>query len=181
MPHNPPQYEEYGIREKMTEAEAEAIFSTLPAVEVAELIGSWKGIGIETGHPFDYLLSVSGWRGKRFETADIGYPLVNNSILGTVYLNPGLLPFNLMVKLRIAFWPLMQPIIFLFNPLFATKKPRARLRAVRHQGVTSAAMVYDQLPIIDHFRRLDDTLLMGKMDQRGSDTCLYFMLQRDPG
>jgi len=37
-------------------------------------------------------------------------------------------------------------------PLLATRRPRARLRPVEYRGVTSAAMSYDQLPIIDVFR-----------------------------
>ena len=47
-------------------------------------------------------------------------------------------------------------------PLWITHHPQARLRVVEHRGVSSAAMLYDHLPIIDVFRRLDaHTLLEG--------------------
>ncbi|KAK8091320.1 hypothetical protein PG994_000825 [Apiospora phragmitis] len=40
------------------------------------------------------------------------------------------------------------------------RKPGARLRPVEYRGVVTASMVYHQVPIIDHFRRVDgDTLL----------------------
>ena len=47
-------------------------------------------------------------------------------------------------------------------PLWITHNPQARMRVVEHRGVSSAAMLYDHLPIIDVFRRLDaHTLLEG--------------------
>lgn len=59
-----------------------------------------------------------------------------------------------------------------------TRKPRARLRDVEHRGVVSAAMVYDHLPIIDHFRAVDDDTLLGVMDMRGAPP-YFFILSRD--
>ena len=38
-----------------TEA-ALAFFDSLPPLEVATMIGSWRGKGVETGHPIDGLL-----------------------------------------------------------------------------------------------------------------------------
>ena len=46
-------------------------------------------------------------------------------------------------------------------------------------GTSGAAMVYDDIPVIDHFRRLDDTTLLGAMDQRGSDQTYFFLLEKD--
>jgi hypothetical protein len=54
----------------------------------------------------------------------------------------------------------------------------ARLREMSHQGVVSAAMVYDTQPIIDHFRRIDDDHVMGAMDAKGAGDVLYFHLTR---
>jgi hypothetical protein len=39
--------------------------------------------------------------------------------------------------------------------MWITHHPQARLRVVGHRGVSSAAMLYDHLPIVDIFRRLD--------------------------
>jgi hypothetical protein len=48
-----------------TEA-ALAFFDSLAPVETPTLIGSWRGRGVETGHPIDGLLELFGWHGKRF-------------------------------------------------------------------------------------------------------------------
>ena len=70
----------------------------------------------------------------------------------------------------------MPQFFFLLNPLLSTRKPRARLWLVDNEGVASAAMVYDQLPIIDYFRRINDTQLMGKMDRKGDEEPLFYKL-----
>jgi hypothetical protein len=46
-----------------TEA-ALAFFDSLPPVEVATMMGSWRGKGVETGHPMDGLLERFGWHGN---------------------------------------------------------------------------------------------------------------------
>jgi hypothetical protein len=40
-------------------------------------------------------------------------------------------------------------------------------------------MVYDNLPIIDIFRRLDANSLLGLMDARGLEQPFFFTLQRE--
>ena len=40
-------------------------------------------------------------------------------------------------------------------------------------------MIYDQLPVNDVFRRLDDDTVLGAMDLRGSATPYFFVLTRD--
>ena len=157
-------------------SEAKALFASLPPVDVPQMIGRWHGASIATGHSTDPLLDSSGWCGKKFESADIVHPLIHKSVLGEVYLNPGLIPFTICEKLGVAKWPLMPQVFLMLNPLLSTRKPRARLRLVDHEVVASAAMVYDQLPIIDHFRRINDTQLMGKMDRKGDEEPLFFKL-----
>ena len=65
------------------------------------------------------------------------------------------------------------------RPLLHTDEPKARLRTVEHRGVATAAMVYDALPIIDVFRRVDDATLLGLMDLRGLPRPFFFVLERD--
>ena len=64
------------------------------------------------------------------------------------------------------------------RPLMYTDKPKARLRTVEHRGVATAAMVYDALPIIDVFRRVDADTLLGLMDLRGLPQPYFFLLRR---
>ena len=53
----------------------------------------------------------------------------------------------------------------------------ARLREINFRGKVSSAMMYNYLPIIDHFRRVDENTLMGVMDVKGK-TIIYFYLYR---
>ncbi|MEU5188977.1 DUF4334 domain-containing protein [Streptomyces klenkii] len=41
-------------------------------------------------------------------------------------------------------------------------------------------MVYDQLPVIDHFRRITDDVLLCVMDKKGDPADFYFHLTRVP-
>jgi hypothetical protein len=50
---------------------------------------------------------------------------------------------------------------------------------VEHRGVASAAMLYDHLPIVDIFRRLDEHTLLGVMDARGISQPFFFILRRE--
>ncbi|MGI5451743.1 zinc-binding dehydrogenase [Streptomyces sp. CA-249302] len=56
----------------------------------------------------------------------------------------------------------------------------ATIRQVVFHGRQSAAMVYDQLPIVDHFRRLTDDVMLGIMDKKGEPVDFYFHLTRVP-
>jgi hypothetical protein len=69
-------------------------------------------------------------------------------------------------------------MVGVLKPAVRTKRHRARLRAVEHRGVVTAAMVYDHLPIIDVFRRVDDRTLLGAMDLRGAAP-YFFILEKD--
>lgn len=65
--------------------------------------------------------------------------------------------------------------------LWITHHPQARLRVVGHRGVASAAMLYDHLPIVDVFRRLDAHTLLGVMDAREISQPFFFTLLRREG
>ena len=62
------------------------------------------------------------------------------------------------------------------NPVLGT----ARLRSVRYRGVSTATMLYDQHPILDHFRKVSDDLVVGAMDKKGDSVPLFFYLRRLP-
>jgi hypothetical protein len=55
---------------------------------------------------------------------------------------------------------------------------KASLRVVRHRGAATATMVYDKHPIFDHFRKVDDDLVLGVMDRKGEAQPLFFWLAR---
>ncbi len=45
-------------------------------------------------------------------------------------------------------------------------------------GVESAAMAYDDQPIVDYVRRIDETKIMGAMTIRGDTRIYFFELER---
>ena len=40
-------------------------------------------------------------------------------------------------------------------------------------------MIYDQMPVNDVFRKLDDNTVLGVMDQKGIDIPFFFKLSRE--
>ena len=53
----------------------------------------------------------------------------------------------------------------------------SRLRRVEFRDKVSTALIYNYLPIIDHFRKVDDDILMGIMEIKGR-SFVYFYIQR---
>lgn len=155
------------------------LLDSLPPVRVAEILGRWHGSEVPTGHPLDGLLDVSGWYGKEFVDADRVHPLLFGSAGALYAVNPKLMPLGLLNRLGRRFPRWLPPGGTALFRLAATRRPRARLRDVQYRGVVSAAMVYDDLPVIDHFRRLGPDSLLGAMDLRGSDRPYFFLLERD--
>ena len=160
-------------------AEALAFYDSLPAVLPEEMLGSWKGEELATGHLYDGLLGTSGWWGKRFQSVDAVDPLLferNGKLFAG---NPGLMPLGLIERFPALAKARPSAALFRFcSPLLRTRKPRARLRPLTYRGVTSAAMIYDQLPIADCFRRVDENTLIGAMDIRGFADPYFFVLRR---
>jgi hypothetical protein len=157
-----------------------AFFDGLPPVTIDDLLGAWRGEGLPTGHRLDGLLERFGWRGKRFDSADDVHPLVFDSAAGAVHLHPAFVPMPLVVRFpRLFGGALFAGAFRALVPLLRTRRPRARLRPVEHRGVVSTAMLYDDLPICDHFRRVDADTLLGLMDSRGMRRPFFFVLRRE--
>lgn len=161
--------------------DALAFYDTLAPVTIDELAGAWQGTGIPTGSAFDGLLENVGWHGKRFESAESVHPLVFAAGRGRlVSIDPGRMPIGLAARHGQRFLGRATAVAFrMLRPLFTTRKPRARLRLVEYRGVVTAAMSYDQLPIIDVFRAVDADTLIGAMDMRGLDRPYLFVLRRE--
>lgn len=58
---------------------------------------------------------------------------------------------------------------------------KASLRVVLYRGTPTVTMIYDKHPIFDHFRKVDDELVMGVMERKGQASPLWFYLIRRPG
>ena len=101
---------------------------------------------------------------------------------GDLYaVNPKLVPMNTLTGVASRVPRVMPPggrAAFRGLRTLQAARPPARHLLPRRQR--RAAMVYDDIPVIDHFRRVDDTTLLGVMDQRGADQP-YFSSWRRTG
>ncbi|MBF0689054.1 MAG: DUF4334 domain-containing protein [Cellulomonas sp.] len=166
-----------------TPGAALALFDDLPPLSVGDLLGRWAGRGVPTGHPFDGLLERLGWHGKVMRSPEDVHPLVFRARQGRlVGITPAWLPMGAALRVAPAVPPALAASVFrVLRPVVTTTRPQARLRVVEHRGVTSAAMVYDRLPVIDAFRRVDDRTVLGVMDVRDDPQPYVFVLERaDP-
>ena len=97
-------------------------------------------------------------------------------------LNPSLLPLSLLRRhASLVKSPAVVAVAKRLMWLLKTRKPKARLRLIEFRGVSSAAMVYDALPVIDIFRKVDADTVLGLMDVRGEapPAWFYFILRRE--
>lgn len=56
---------------------------------------------------------------------------------------------------------------------------RAQMREMKYAGVVSAALIYDQQPIMDYFRKVNDEVVIGLGDIKGKPTDFFFHLSRE--
>ena len=161
-------------------ADALACFDSLAGVEPEFMISRWRGAGLPTGHPLDGVLEALGWYGKAFESADRVHPLLFRSGSGAVIpLDPSFMPVSIALR-----WPALAksaPVRLAFaagRRLLRSNHSAARLRAKDFREKRSAAMI-DRLPIVDHFRRIDNDRVLGLMEMRGMERPYFFLLTRD--
>ena len=50
---------------------------------------------------------------------------------------------------------------------------------MEYRGQVTATMMYDYLPIHDHFRKIDDNTVLGLMDFKPISQPFFFLLKRD--
>jgi Domain of unknown function (DUF4334)/GXWXG protein len=161
--------------------EALAFFDGLPTVPAADMLGRWRGSGLPTGSRLDGLLEAYGWYGKEFSGPESVHPLLFAGRGGRPRpVDPAWIPLSLLRDHSglARLWP-VRTVFGRLRPLLYTNKPKARLRTIEHRGVSTAAMVYDALPIVDVFRRIGPDAVIGAMDMRGLPAPFFFLLERD--
>ncbi len=160
------------------------LFDSLEPVDIEFMVGRWQGDGYPTDHPLDGLLEVFHWYGKHFESSEDVHPLLFSNRRGKlVRVNPGYMKTSFALAEHMSKFKSKTAgkIFQLLMPLFSTSKSRARLRMTEYRGNTSATMIYDQLPINDVFRKLDDNTVLGVMDNKIVEDPFFFKLTRENG
>lgn len=162
-------------------AQALALFDSLEPVDLDFMLGEWAGEGWPTGHPLDGALEAFGWEGKRFDSAEDVHPLLFRSLGGRrVAVSPSRVAPGLPLLLRWS-WLKSRAAGWVFRaclPLLSTRRSQGRLRRVSHRGRVTATLVYDRLPILDAFRRIDEDTVLGVMDCKGMERPFFFVLRR---
>ncbi|GAA2658987.1 DUF4334 domain-containing protein [Paractinoplanes durhamensis] len=129
--------------------ELDEIWAALPAVRAEDILGEWRGSEFDTGHPLNGQLAKSGWFGKTFVSVQDAKPLICRGANGELYSNSEL------------------------------GKGEASLWNIEFRGEVTATMVYDGQPVFDHFKRVDDSTLMGIMNvKRNGGLFYYFILEK---
>ena len=136
-------------------ADLDALWADLSTVRPEEMLGAWRGGDFATGHPASGLLTKIGWHGKRFDSLLEGHPLVCRGEDGALY-----------------------------SSTRYAGGGHSSLWEVGFRGETTATMVYDAMPVLDHFKRVDATCVMGIMNGKleaafGTADLYYFWLERD--
>jgi Domain of unknown function (DUF4334)/GXWXG protein len=165
---------------EMTFADAEALFDRLDPIPVDFMLGEWWGREVSTGHNMDGALELARWYGKTFLDEDNVHPLVHLDGNGQKYFaDPGKMPMGPRMKTpRYPQW-LLPGLRWGMKAYMQTRKSRARLRMTAYRGKVSATMCYDQLPIHDVFRKLDDDNVLGFMDMKRMTRPYVFTLARE--
>lgn len=157
--------------------DAQAIFDNLESASLDFMYGRWYGWECLTGHPMEGMLEASGWYGKWFEDAENVHPLLlltsNKKSLYAV--NPALVFVFTRLNLPLG---LIKLLSGLAKPFIQTRRSRARLRMTEYKGKLSATMCYDQLPIHDIFRKVDNQTVMGLMDNKADQQAYFFFLRK---
>jgi hypothetical protein len=137
-------------------AELDALWSQLEVVDAASILGSWRGFAFPTGHPVELVLAASRWHGKRFLALDDAKPLIcrTEDEDGDLYSDT------------------------------TSGRGEASLWNIEFRGEVTAAMVYDNMAVVDHFKRVDDHSLMGVMNGKAGVVfagghLFYFGLERE--
>ncbi|MEW1658869.1 DUF4334 domain-containing protein [Streptomyces sp. NPDC093707] len=137
---------------KVSADELDVLWAALPPVRPEEILGDWRGSAFVTGHYGEGLLAAANWHGKRFHSTTDVQPLICRDADGTLFSN------------------------------IEAGKGEASLWMAEFRGESTASMVYDGQPIVDHFKQIDDSTLLGVMN--GKDVLddgryFYFLLERE--
>ena len=136
-------------------ADLDALWADLATATVPEMLGAWRGGDFATGHPASGLLTALRWHGKRFDSPADGHPLICTGADGELH-----------------------------SETKAAGGGGSSLWEVGFRGEVTATMVYDRMPVFDHFKKVDETTVMGIMNGKleayfGAPDLYYFWLERE--
>ena len=167
------------LRAGITTEKALALYDILEPASLDLMIGRWTGQEIPTQHPMDGMLETMNWYGKEFIDPETVHPLLFNDDQGNLFkLRPDPTIMVLAFKFPITQYQWLLPALKLLNNFAKTEKSQARLRLLQSRGAVTATMIYDNLPMNDSFKKIDDNTVLGLMDYKVIPQPYFFLLQR---
>ena len=124
------------------------LFAELQPITINEMIGEWQ-----VGYIF------TEGTGSKFETFLRYLPI---KLYGKRFLN----------KNRVQAW-----VFSVFGIKFGFPGATAILETIDYRNKISTSMIYNYLPMIDHFRKVDNSVVMGIMEIKGK-LSVYFYLKK---
>lgn len=109
------------------------------------------------------------WAGKDFRSENDGDPIMVLDEQGNRIWNKD------WGHCSVSYFPIISLLFLLLMLVYG------KLREMVFRGVTSTAMIYDEKPIFDHFRYINENVVAGAMDCPkvfGSESTYYFYLTR---
>ncbi|MDR4509145.1 MAG: DUF4334 domain-containing protein [Candidatus Brocadiaceae bacterium] len=169
------------IKEGNTTTErALILFDKLEIADLGFMLGRWKGTGLHTNHPMDGLLEAYNWYGKEFIDPDNVHPLLFLDRKNHIFrVNPRWIPLKLLVHFTMSRNKITKRVFLAMKWFLKTDKTTAKIRMMEYRGKVSATMIYDNLPVRDIFRKIDNNTLLGMMDLKGIDQPFFFILKRE--
>jgi hypothetical protein len=165
---------------EMNFSDSETLFDRLDPIAVDFMFGEWRGREVSTGHNMDGSLALARWYGKSFIDEETVHPLVHMDGAGKKFFaDPGKMPMGPRMKTPRYPQSILPALRWGMKAYMQTTKSRARLRMTEYRGKISATMCYDQLPIHDVFRKLDDNNVLGFMDMKRMERPYVFTLTRE--
>jgi hypothetical protein len=132
--------------------ELDELWPDLDTVRIEDVLGEWRGSAIDTGHRAVEEVRKMRWFGKTFTSRLEVAPLICYDEDGNLYSNT------------------------------EAGNGGASLWMIEFRGEVTAAMVYDGLPVFDHFKKVDEATLLGIMNGEESvfdeGEHFYFVLER---
>ncbi|MEU9187991.1 DUF4334 domain-containing protein [Streptomyces sp. NPDC048484] len=141
-----------GLESGVDPDELDEVWACLPTGTIEDVLGEWQGSSFETGHSAIQQLDEVRWFGKTLRSRLDVQPAICYDDEGKLYSN------------------------------LAAGNGEASLWMIEFRDEVTATMVYDGLPIFDHFKKVDEDTLFGIMN--GKEAAFhngrhyYFILDR---
>ncbi|TJZ54545.1 DUF4334 domain-containing protein [Streptomyces piniterrae] len=132
--------------------ELDELWEELECVRPEQILGTWRGSPLNTGHSAERRLRALRWYGKTFNSPDDVQPLICRDEHGRLYSETD------------------------------ASGGGGRLQMLPFRNDVTTALVYDAKPVIDYFKKADHDTLMGLMtggnEPSDNGRNFYFVLQR---